>query len=205
MTSSNKILNQGESYANLPDKALWSKLIEGDKDALAFIYRSYFTSLFKYGMKLNPDESLVKDSIHDIFVSIWLSRERLSLTDSIKYYLLASLKRKISAQLQKGQPDGLLEHLSGNEHSPEEVLIGEQSGLELRAKLAKVMDQLPPRQKEILHLRFYEGLDPRQTAAIMDLSINSAYVLLSKALNYLKKHSDQIMISLFLLLEVIHY
>lgn len=178
-------------------------MIEGDKDALAFIYRSYFTSLFKYGMKLNPDESLVKDCIHDIFVNIWLSRERLSLTDSIKYYLLASLKRKISAQLQN-QPDELLEH-PGREHSPEEVLIGHQSGLELRARLARVMDQLPPRQKEILYLRFYEGLDPKETAAMMDLSINSTYVLLSKALSYLKKHSDQLMIYLFLLAELIHF
>lgn len=208
MTSRNKILNPGELYAGLPDKALWSKLIEGDKDALAFIYRSYFTSLFKYGMKLNPDESLVKDCIHDIFVSIWLSRERLSITDSIKYYLLASLKRKIASQLQKGQPDQLFEQAARETafaHSPEDTLIGEQSSLELRAKLARVMDQLPRRQKEILYLRFYEGLDTRETAAIMELSINSTYVLLSKALNYLKKNSDQLMVYLFFILQVIHF
>ncbi|QEH42916.1 sigma-70 family RNA polymerase sigma factor [Chitinophaga sp. XS-30] len=208
MTNSNKILNPGESYAALPDKALWRKLMEGDKDALAFIYRSYFPSLFKYGMKLNPDESLVKDCIHDIFVSVWLSRERLSLTDSIKYYLLASLKRKIASQAQKAQPEQLFAQAlreTAFSHSPEEALIGEQSTLELRAKLARVMEQLPPRQKEILYLRFYEGLDTKETAAIMELSVNSTYVLLSKALSYLKKNSDQLMIHILIVLQVIHF
>lgn len=188
-------------YGSLHDKALWGKVIEGDKDALAFIYKTYFNSLFKYGMKLNPDEGLVKDCMHDLFVSIWLSRERLSSTDSIKYYLLASLKRKITSQQQKSR-------LFSNTHetafasSPEEVLIGEQTNLELRAKLAKIMDQLPRRQKEILYLRYYEGLDTKETAAMMDLSVNSTYVLLSKAINYLKKHSDKLITASFLIISI---
>jgi DNA-directed RNA polymerase specialized sigma24 family protein len=55
-----------------------------------------------------------------------------------------------------------------------------------------VIRGLPRRQREILYLRYYEGLDTRETAAIMSLSVSSAYVLLSKALNYLKQHSDKL-------------
>lgn len=188
-------------YGHLHDKALWSKVIEGDKDALAFIYKTYFNSLYQYGMKLHPDEGLVKDCIHDLFVSIWLSRERLSITDSIRYYLLASLKRKIASQQQKSR---LFENPSemAFTSSPEEVLIGEQSNRELRAKLIKVMDKLPRRQKEILYLRYYEGLDTKETAALMELSVNSTYVLLSKAINYLKKHSDKLISASLLIISI---
>jgi len=63
------------------------------------------------------------------------------------------------------------------------------------------MSSLPRRQREILYLRFYEGLDPQQTAEIMSLSVNSTYVLLSKALNYLKKNSDQLLPLLLIVLE----
>jgi RNA polymerase sigma factor (sigma-70 family) len=188
-------------YGHLHDKALWSRVIEGDRDALAFIYKTYFNSLYQYGMKLYPDEGLVKDCIHDLFVSIWLSRERLSVTDSIRYYLLASLKRKIASQQQKSR---LFEDPSETAFasSPEEVLIGEQSNRELRAKLTKVMDKLPRRQKEILYLRYYEGLDTKETAAIMELSVNSTYVLLSKAINYLKKNSDKLISASLLIISV---
>lgn len=194
-------------YAGLPDKALWERMIEGDRDALAFIYQSSFDSLYRFGTKITPDESLVQDCIHDIFVTLWLSRERLAVTDNIKYYLLASLKRKLSAELQR--LTGKLPEHTENErlqaHSPEEVLIGAEASQELRHKLTRVMDQLPPRQQEILYLRFYEGLDPRQAAEIMALSLNSSYVLLSKALNYLKKHSDQLLIITFLALRLFHF
>jgi RNA polymerase sigma factor (sigma-70 family) len=185
-------------YGSLDDKALWARVMEGDKDALAFIYNTYFPSLYRYGMKLSPDAHLVKDSIHDLFTGIWLSRERLSATDSIRFYLLASLKRRISRQ------QGLLNRLTDQSSaampfsgSHEEVLIGEQTDKERKEKLEKVINGLPRRQREILYLRYYEGLDTQETAALMSLSVSSAYVLLSKALNYLKQHSDKL-ICLFL-------
>jgi RNA polymerase sigma factor (sigma-70 family) len=180
-------------YGSLDDKALWARVMEGDKDALAFIYNTYFPSLYRYGMKLCPDTNLVKDSIHDLFTGIWLSRERLSVTDSIRFYLLASLKRRISRQ------QGLLNRLTDQASvampfagSHEDALIGEQTDKERKEKLEKVINSLPRRQREILYLRYYEGLDTQETAAIMSLSVNSAYVLLSKALNYLKQHSDKL-------------
>lgn len=166
--------------------------MEGDKNALAFIYDTYFPSLYRYGMKLHPDANLVKDCIHDLFTNIWLSRERLSVTDSIRFYLLASLKRRISRQ--QGLLNRLIDHSSVTSFtsSHEEVLIGEQANRERKAKLEKVINGMPRRQREILYLRYYEGLDTQETAAIMSLSVSSAYVLLSKALNYLKQHSDQL-------------
>jgi RNA polymerase sigma factor (sigma-70 family) len=167
--------------------------MKGDKDALAFIYNTYFPALYRYGMKLSSDANLVKDCIHDVFTGIWLSRERLSVTDSIRFYLLASLKRRISRQ------QGLLNRLADHSSvampfagSHEDVLIGEQNDRERKEKLEKVINRLPRRQREILYLRYYEGLDTQETAAIMSLSVNAAYVLLSKALNYLKTHSDKL-------------
>jgi len=182
-------------YGSLNDSALWSKVIEGDKDALAFIYSTHFQSLYRYGMKLHPDSSLVKDCIHDLFVSIWLSRERLSVTDSIRFYLLASLKRQLGRR-QQGLLSRLFEHTDHEAsvtHSHEDTLIQEQAGKERTQKLERIISSLPRRQREILYLRYYEGLDTRQTAEIMSLSVNSAYVLLSKALNYLKQHGNELL------------
>lgn len=156
-------------------------------------------------MKLQADESLVKDCIHDLFVTIWLSRERLSATDSIKFYLLASLKRRITAQVQKSAVHiGEVPETIAAAASPEDVIIKAQSSQELRLKLVKIMDQLPPRQQEILHLRFYEGFSPQETADLMELSLNSSYVLLSKALSFLKKHSGELKCILLVGIQLAH-
>jgi RNA polymerase sigma factor (sigma-70 family) len=181
------------SYSCLNDKELWSKLTNGDEDALAFIYNTYFPSLYKYGMKILTDNNIVKDCIHDLFAALWFSRAKLSDTDSIKYYLFASLKRRIVRHSRPGLLHRLLESNSTSAApSPEQTIIEEQSSQERSKKLEKVISKLPKRQKEILYLRYYEGLTTQETADIMSLSINSTYVLLSKALNYLKKHSDEL-------------
>ncbi|GAA3948410.1 RNA polymerase sigma factor [Chitinophaga oryziterrae] len=179
------------SYSCLNDKELWSKLINGDEDALAFIYNTHFPSLYKYGMKIFTESGVVKDCIHDLFAALWFSRERLSGTDSIKYYLFASLKRRIVRHSRPGLLHRLLE-TAVSAPSVEQTIIEEQSSQERSKKLEKVIKKLPKRQKEILYLRYYEGLTTQETADIMSLSIDSTYVLLSKALNYLRKHSDEL-------------
>lgn len=179
------------SYSCLNDKELWSKLINGDEDALAFIYNTYFPSLYKYGMKIFTESGVVKDCIHDLFAALWFSRERLSDTDSIKYYLFASLKRRIVRHSRPGLLQRFLE-TAVSAPSVEQTIIEEQSSQERSKKLEKVIKKLPKRQKEILYLRYYEGLTTQETADIMSLSIDSTYVLLSKALNYLRKHSDEL-------------
>jgi len=179
------------SYSCLNDKELWSKLINGDEDALAFIYNIYFPSLYKYGMKIFTESGIVKDCIHDLFAALWFSRERLSDTDSIKYYLFASLKRRIVRHSRSGLLHRFLE-TSMSTPSVEQTIIEEQTSQERSKKLEKVIKKLPKRQKEILYLRYYEGLSTQETADIMSLSIDSTYVLLSKALNYLRKHSDEL-------------
>lgn len=188
-------------YAGLSDKELWTKVVEGDKNALAHIYDMHFPTLYRYGMKLSKDDELVKDCIHDLFVTVWHSKERLSITDSIKYYLLASLKRLITNHLQKSQ---LNQSFTNDDYfaeaSYESELINHQVKQERNRKLAAIVNELPPRQREILYLRYYEGLDTNATAHIMSLSINSTYVLLSKALQHLKKHSDKLIIIILSLL-----
>lgn len=183
------------AYNCLSDKELWRKLIGGEEEALAFIYDTWFPSLYKYGMKILTDSTVVKDCIHDLFTTLWDSRKNLSETDSIKYYLFASLKRRLTRHARKGVLHRLIEHISPDTSvipSHEQLLIDEQSSQERSGKLAKVIKKLPKRQKEILYLRYYEGLTTEETAAIMSLSVNSTYVLLSKALSYLKKHSDEL-------------
>lgn len=185
-------------YTGLSDQELWSRLINNDEGALAFIYNTWFPSLYKYGMKFHTDSSLIKDCIHDLFATLWHTRANLSATDNIRFYLLASLKRNILRHSRKEGLFRLFDNFVPDSHphmpSHEQKMIDEQASDEQKRKLASVIEKLPKRQKEVLYLRYYEGLSTEETAAIMSLSVNSTYVLLSKALNYLKNHRGELMI-----------
>ncbi|HWV67940.1 sigma-70 family RNA polymerase sigma factor [Chitinophaga sp.] len=188
-------------YASLNDKELWIKVVEGDKHALSFIYTQHFPALFNYGMKVHADETIVKDCIHDLFVTLWFSRERLSITDTIRFYLLASLKRNILRSLKPLYVPRMFDQSMDKADfstNPEHIIMDRESEKEQQQKLVKVINQLPRRQQEVLHLRYFQGLDTKEAAALMSLSVNATYVLLSQALRFLKKHSDKL-VTLFLL------
>ncbi|MEO6686432.1 MAG: sigma factor, partial [Dyadobacter sp.] len=72
------------------DMLLWNTFREGNRDAFARIYTIYIHDLLSYGYRISSNRQLIKDSIQDLFLHLWLHRENISETDSIKYYLFRS-------------------------------------------------------------------------------------------------------------------
>jgi RNA polymerase sigma-70 factor (ECF subfamily) len=50
------------------DPELWNAFRQGDEQAFAQIYRNYVKVLYRYGLKITPDTSLIEDCIQDLFV-----------------------------------------------------------------------------------------------------------------------------------------
>lgn len=77
------------------DSILWINFVKGDKATFAYLYNKYIQELYNYGYKICRDEELVKDSILEIFVNIYLNRENLSQPKNIKFYLMLALKKVV--------------------------------------------------------------------------------------------------------------
>lgn len=173
------------------EEALWKAFRQGEKKALSMIYQQHFFKLYNYGMKVSPDRELVKDCIQELFVYIWKSRATLSHTSSIKYYLFRSLRRKMVEEIRKTNRIAA-SHQRFQEFSfelpHEQKIIAEQLSAEKAEKLLSCLNKLPKRQKEALFLRYYENLSPQEVSSIMGLSIESTYVLFSKAISLLRKN-----------------
>ena len=59
----------GANFAE--DIQLWKQLLEGDRNAFSELFRKYYRPLLNYGLKLIPQEELVKDSIQELFFVIF--------------------------------------------------------------------------------------------------------------------------------------
>jgi RNA polymerase sigma factor (sigma-70 family) len=186
--TNNRKLNGPEPAAQAPP--LWDMLRAGSGEAFEQIFRHYYPSLLNYGLRFNKDEEEVKDCIQILFMNIWERKAFLGNSDSIRNYLLASLRRLILKRA-KANPltialddDDSLFHV---ELSAEMKMIHDQTLKENVISLQRAIQNLPARQKEALYLRFYNDQSFGEISLIMNISTRAVYKLIYKALDALNE------------------
>ncbi len=85
---------------HIEEQKLWDAFLKGDDKSLEIIYRLYFDELYNYGNKWLNDISLTEDSIQDLFVKLLRTRNNLSATTSIKYYLFRAFRSIVLDKLK---------------------------------------------------------------------------------------------------------
>lgn len=169
---------------------LWTQLKAGDKKALEAIYREHVEVMLRYGIKVCGDESIAEDCIQNLFITLWERREHLGHTDSIKNYLLASLRRAIYKYHDKKSistdPHDIRQEGGDYEATFEELLINQEMDVERKAQFKEALSEISARQREVIYLRYYEDKDYDEICEIMDITYQGARNMLFKALKSLK-------------------
>ncbi|KAA9346634.1 RNA polymerase sigma factor [Larkinella humicola] len=175
------------------DAALWHQFREGDEVALGELAERYYKRLYGYGSKFSRDREAIKDCIQDLFLEIWDKRHTISEPDSVKLYLLVSIRRRI---LRRKTGDKWLEQSEELDFDAavvgdlpiETAIIEDETSQHYVRKLQQLIPQLSRRQQEIIYLRFYENLDNEAIAEVMSLSRGAVANLLWRALKELKEY-----------------
>ena len=170
------------------DMSLWTKLRNGDIEALREIYERNIQSVYNYGCRFTTDEYLVKDCIHEIFIDIFRNRKDLGDTDNIRLYLFKSVKRKIIRALKysrKVEPFTREYNFILLAASHEDKIIMEESRTIIHLKLNKAISGLSPRQKEAIFLRYMEEMTYSDICRLMKMEYQSARNLVSSAIKKL--------------------
>lgn len=169
---------------------LWSKFLNGDKEALSLIFKSFFDDLYHYGLKITRRTDVIEDSMQDMYLKIWKNRSNLGEITYLKSYLFKSLRRHIINNLEvssklvnfKDPPEELFDI----EFSHEDFLITEQLNTETRDKLVHALNSLSKRQREAIFLRFVKGFEFETIAEIMAMNVQSVRNSIHRALTALR-------------------
>lgn len=163
---------------------LWERIkANGDQSAFDAFYVAYASLLFKYGYSLVQDEDLIYDCIQELFLEIWLKREKIQFTSSPKNYLLIALRRLIFKKKSKIN----FVDLDSIPPVPAETKTEDSTIFHQKLKAVKAnIEKLPRRQKEAMYLKYMEHMDYEEVASIMDISIPSVYKAVSAAIKKLR-------------------
>jgi RNA polymerase sigma-70 factor (ECF subfamily) len=193
-------------YSHYTDAELWQAYKEGNDDAYGYIYHKYAPGLYNYGRHIVKDRQLVEDCLHDLFVHLHQHRATLGATDSIKYYLFRSLRRRI-AEANRAQTrfvdtlDNTTAPASAIPSSEFQYLESETDQLQ-QNHLMKALQQLPARQKESIYLIYFDGLSYKEVASIMSVEVRTVYNQVHNALETLKKLFKKFPMCVFLALLI---
>lgn len=172
------------------DLKIWDDFRKGEKYALSHIYYQHVELLYRYGKKFSQDSDLVKDTIQDLFFDLIRTRENLGATDSIRFYLMRSFRRKLVQNLKKDQsPQNSInsEPEPAIVYSIEEEYIDRESLSKRDRLIQNCLQELNPRQREILYYRYTCNLEYNEICDLMSLKYDSARKLVHRAIESLKK------------------
>jgi RNA polymerase sigma factor (sigma-70 family) len=180
------------------DNRCWSRLLEGDKEALFELYNRYYHSLLFIGLKHIHDSDLVKDVIQQQFLYFWEKRTGLLPAKNVKSYIIISFLRRLTSDWVRSRKTVSLEVAWSRkeeeefcESSCEELLILKDGHDSICRNLAQVINSLPARQRELIQLRFYDGLGYDTIAEKTGLAHRTIYNKIHEALARIREGLSQ--------------
>jgi len=176
------LLSQGS------DIELWDAAIQGDHHAFGGLFHRHYTLLFQYGSKICNDRLTVEDTIQELFIDLWNKKPEIAVC-SVKAYLLQSLKFKLYKFYRAGRPVMEIEQLHNEpfELSHETFMINSLDHQERSNRILEALQDLSPRQKEVIYLKIYKGLSYEEVSEIMQLNYQVTRNLLCQALKTIRK------------------
>lgn len=174
--------------SSFTDIELWAASVKGDREAFGQLFKRHYSLLYQYGTKICSDPARAEDAIQELFTELWHKKPGQKI-QSVKAYLLQALKYKLYKSFRDKKPVIGTEE-NGNEIfelSHETFLIKEQDDQEKIKKILEAINQLPSRQKEIIYLKIYKGLEYEEISEIMQINYQVVRNLLCQALKTFRK------------------
>lgn len=173
---------------------VWLSIRMGDENALFSLYNELYSQLYSYGMYVCNTRVIVEDCINELFLEVYDRREKMPEVTNVKSYFFTYLRRKILKE-KKQVERPLLTHDNLQQVFEESILeniIQLQMEEEVKQKILKAINELSPRQKQIIILKYYENISYDEIATQLNLSLRTVYNNAFEAIQVLRNNSTLI-------------
>jgi len=175
----------------IEDRLLILGFRQDRREALHRIYDKYKTPLLKVAIVLLGDVSTAEDIVHDVFVKFAQTGDRLTVTGSLKNYLVTSVihrtrnYRRDRHRHGETSLDGAPSLLSTRRGPHQWAILSEELD-----RLTQALGQLPVEQREVVCLRAEMDMTFRQIAHVQKTPVNTVKGRYRYAMKRLRSQLD---------------
>lgn len=160
----------------LSDREVVTRLRQGDRQALGELYDRYGTLVYRVALRMlgSPDEAA--DLTQDIFLAFDHRQTYDPQRGSVSSFLMTltrsrSIDRLRSRQAKWRSVQRLQHRDMAQDPAPQPLESASRAEVAQRVRIA--LDTLPPAQREVLELAYYQGLSQSEIAAALDTPLGT--------------------------------
>ncbi|MEX0313714.1 MAG: RNA polymerase sigma factor [Allomuricauda sp.] len=190
------------------EKLLVKELLAGNEKAFGKLFETYRNIIYAYTLSLLKSEFYAEGIVQEVFLKVWMHRDRLNPELSFKSYLFTIARNQTFNFLQKAANDQKLReeifYKKQKFHTRTDNLVLEA---ELQLLTERAINQLPPKRKLIFTMSRNQEKTYEDISKELGISVNTVKNQMSKALetirNFMQVHGDITFITALTLLEKI--
>lgn len=167
---------------------LVSQIRKGNKLAFSQLFRMYYPKLFTFIQGLLADRPLAEEITQDVFLRLWINREKIDLRLSFDSYLYTIAKNIVlnfykKKEIEQRYIDHTL-HALDTETPEAEAPFYYQ---DLLALVEQAVSEMPPQQQKVFRLSREEGLLNAEIAQKLGISKRTVEKHIYSSLTFLRK------------------
>ena len=189
-----------KGYANCSDDMLVQAYMEGKVSAFDELLARNQQQLFDFILALTRDKDKADDLFQETFIRAIVKMKDGQYFNQGKFlYWLMRIARNLLIDDVRKQKKGQAVNISDDElltvidcghpyKSREDMLVAE----ELSGHMRQLMDLLPDEQREVVLMRYYQGLQFKDIAEITNVSINTSLGRMRYAIRNMRRMAKRI-------------
>jgi RNA polymerase sigma factor (sigma-70 family) len=180
----------------ITDENLMARLREGEEHALAELVGRYQNDVFRFCLHYLKNIEIAKEIAQETFLRVFTARDRFDVTRKFKPWLLCiarnlclnELKRKKTVHMETLEQyatsarEDTGEMLPSGADAPSELMMAD----ERRAALMRAVESLPADAREIVVLRYFERMQARDIAELVNSTEGAIRTRLHRILRQLR-------------------
>ena len=186
---SDSLLRVGSEAVEL-ENALLMRVARGNEGALAHLYDRLAPLAYGLALRITGDAGLAQDAVQDAFLRVW---DRAAVFDtgkgSARAWVLRIVRNATIDQLRSRDAKFRAERRAGDNDPeatpapPDELAIGAERAASLRAVLA----ELPPQQRRLIEIAYFQGLSHTEIAAREQLPLGTVKTRIRDGVQHLRR------------------
>ena len=166
----------------------WVTLLKiGDAKAFDRLFGCYSKRLYYFALGYLKSKEEAEEVVQDVFYKIWVNRESLNPQLSFKAYIFKIAYRRINELFRKVTQEQVYRHEIISTSFDIDNNLDERTDYHSLLQLVeKIVNDLPPRQKEIFTKRRIDSLSIKEVAELLGIAPKTVENHLNEALKTIK-------------------